>query len=105
MVKVGRGHGECGKNTKGNLYFQLKVNPHLFHPRKCRTYSLRPESPRDVTHVSLPGKKGAIEAWERASAPEERGRPLPLCRDELRGTTYPELPAKDGDFAFNLFLS
>lgn len=46
-----------------------------------------------------------MEAWERASAPEERGCTLPLCGDKLGGTTYPELPAKDGNFAFNLFLS
>lgn len=104
-MKGDRENGNCEKNTKGNLYFQLKVNPHLSHPRKCRTFSLRPKSPRDATHVFLPGKKGAMEAWERASAPEERGCTLPLCGDKLGGTTYPELPAKDGNFAFNLFLS
>lgn len=31
--------------------------------------------------------------------------PPPLCGDKLGGTTYPELPAKDSDFAFDLFLS
>lgn len=67
--------------------------------------NILPESPRDVTHVSLPGKKGAMEAWETASAPEERGCTLPLRGDKLDGMTYPELPAKDGNFAFNLFLS
>lgn len=46
-----------------------------------------------------------MEAWETASAPEERGYTLPLCGDKLDGMTYPELPAKDGNFAFNLFLS
>lgn len=57
-MKGDRENGKCEKNTKGNLYFQLKVNPHLFHPRKCRPFSLRPKSPRDATHVFLPRRLG-----------------------------------------------
>ena len=43
--------------------------------------------------------------WEISPAPEEKVYPLMLCGDKSGGTTYPELPAKDGDFAFDLFLS
>lgn len=70
-MKADRENGKCEKNTKGNLYFQLKVHPHLFHPRKEQNIFRVP----GMCAMSLPGKKGAMEAWETASAPEEEGIP------------------------------
>lgn len=52
--------------------------------------------------LSFPGRFGNRDI---SSAPEDEVHPLPLGGDKFGGTTYPELPAKDGDFAFNLFLS
>lgn len=58
------------------------------------------------TCVSQGRKEGwRLGNWDISSAPEDDVNPPLLCGDELGGTTYPELSAKDGDLAFNLLLS
>lgn len=50
-------------------------------------------------------EEGRLGNRDISSAPQDEVHPLSFCGDKFGGTTYPELPAKDGDFAFNLFLS
>lgn len=56
-----------------------------------------------LTCLSQGREKGAVEAWELGDGLSSGGKGV--SRTTLWGTTYPELPAKDGNFAFNLFLS